>query len=142
MNSDVVSLACITQEIQQEPIIFFFEEAKVSIIATLNNMTGYARQIHPWLSWHRNFLLLCQYRFPEFIRYLYYCEGFSCTSDSFNLDGYGLTSQHNYKCRWQRVTIKYECGFQPTVYRGYRQGWNGPASRCMPILHRYRDVTN
>jgi hypothetical protein len=21
-------------------------------------MTGYAQQIHPWLSWHRNFLFL------------------------------------------------------------------------------------
>jgi hypothetical protein len=40
MNSDVVSLACITQAIQEEQIIFFFEEARVSIIATLNNMTG------------------------------------------------------------------------------------------------------
>jgi hypothetical protein len=63
MNSDVVSLACITQAIQQEPIIVFFEEAWVSITATLNNMTGYARQIHPWFSWHRNFLFLYKYRF-------------------------------------------------------------------------------
>jgi hypothetical protein len=35
MNSDVVSLACITQAIQEEPIIVFFEEAKVSIIANV-----------------------------------------------------------------------------------------------------------
>jgi hypothetical protein len=49
-------------------------------------MTGYARQIHPWFSWHRNFLFLYKYRFPESIRYLYYCEGFSCTSDPFNSD--------------------------------------------------------
>jgi hypothetical protein len=61
MNSDVVSLVCITQAIQAEPIIVFFEEAGVSIIATLNNMTGYARQIHPWFSWHRNFLFLSIY---------------------------------------------------------------------------------
>ncbi len=47
-------------------------------------MTGYARQIHPWFSWHRNFLFLYKYRFPEYIRYLYYCEEFSCTSDPFN----------------------------------------------------------
>jgi hypothetical protein len=66
-------------------MIVFFEEAKVSIIATLNNMTGYAQQIHPWLSWHRNSLFLYKYRFPEYIRYLYYCEVFSSTSDSFNL---------------------------------------------------------
>jgi hypothetical protein len=84
MNSDVVSLACITQAIQQEPIIVFFEEARVSIIATLNYMIGYARQVYLWLSWHRNFLFLYNYRFLESIRYLYYCEGFSCTSDSFN----------------------------------------------------------
>jgi hypothetical protein len=64
MNSDVVSLACITQAIQEEPMIVFFEEAKVSIIATLNNMTWYAQQIHPWLSWYRNFLFLYKYRFP------------------------------------------------------------------------------
>jgi hypothetical protein len=84
MNSNVVSLACITQAIQEESIIVFFEEARASIIATLNNMTGYAQQIHPWFSWHRNFLFLYQYRFPESIRYLYYCEEFSYTSDSFN----------------------------------------------------------
>jgi hypothetical protein len=65
MNSEVVSLACITQAIQEEQIIFFFEEARVSIIATLNSMTWYARQIHPWSSWHRNFLFRYKYRFPD-----------------------------------------------------------------------------
>jgi hypothetical protein len=65
MNSDVVSLACITKAIEEEPIIVFFEEARVSIIATLNNMTWYARQIHPCFSWHRNFLFWYKYRFPD-----------------------------------------------------------------------------
>ena len=51
------------QSIQQEPIIVFLEEAKVSMIATLNNMTGYAWQIHPWFYWHQNFLFPYQYRF-------------------------------------------------------------------------------
>jgi hypothetical protein len=47
-------------------------------------MTGYARQIHPWFSWHRNFLFLYKYRFPAIYDIFIFFEGLSFTSEPFN----------------------------------------------------------
>ncbi len=58
MRLYTITLTRIPQDVAIEQVVIMGEKIGVTVVPPMNDMTGNARQIHPWFARHRDFLSL------------------------------------------------------------------------------------